>query len=134
MPPDPKAEEVGRWLQKAGEDLRVAELAVDADPPIAGAAAFHCQQAVEKALKGLLVHREVRPTKTHNIAKVGAAITDTDPDLEQTVDDADWLSPYAAEFRYPGDLDEPDIEEVRRALDLARRLVAKVENRVSPDD
>jgi HEPN domain-containing protein len=131
MPPDAKAEEVGQWLAKAKEDVRVAECLIVADPPMPGAVAFHCQQAVEKALKGLLIHREVRPTKTHSIAQVGVAIIDTDPDLEHTVDEADWLSPYAAEFRYPGDLSEPSVEELRPALELAREVVAKVEARVS---
>jgi HEPN domain-containing protein len=131
MPPDAKAKEVGEWLHKAHRDLRAAQLMMDADPPMADDAAFHCQQAVEKALKGLLIHRQIRPTKTHHIRKVGRAIADTDPDLEQLALDSDWLSPYAAEFRYPGDLDEPDVARVRRALQLARNVVARVEARVS---
>jgi HEPN domain-containing protein len=134
MPREAKAEEVGQWLDRAAEDLRVAGLVVDADPPMAGAAVFHCQQAVEKALKGLLVQRGKRPTKTHSIQEIGRAITGTDPDLDQMIADADRLSPYATEFRYPGDLDQPDIDEARRALDLARDVVAKVETRVSAGD
>jgi hypothetical protein len=36
--------EAGRWLAKADEDIAVAELALDREPPLVDPA-FHCQQA-----------------------------------------------------------------------------------------
>jgi HEPN domain-containing protein len=42
------------WLRKAEGDLRAAAVDLGADPPLVDDALFHCQQAVEKALKGLL--------------------------------------------------------------------------------
>jgi hypothetical protein len=40
------------WLRKAEGDLRAATVDLGAEPPLVDDALFHCQQAVEKALKG----------------------------------------------------------------------------------
>lgn len=40
------------WLLKARGDLRGAEVDLGASSPLTGDAAFHCQQAAEKTLKG----------------------------------------------------------------------------------
>ena len=43
------------WFEKARKDLRCAQIDLAADPPAPEDALYHCQQAAEKALKGLLV-------------------------------------------------------------------------------
>lgn len=46
-----------QWLEKCSHDLRVAQLAgTDTQADLADIAAFHCQQAVEKALKANAVY------------------------------------------------------------------------------
>ncbi len=42
------------WLEKATTDIRSAKADLDVTPPILTDALFHCQQAVEKALKAFL--------------------------------------------------------------------------------
>jgi len=37
--------EVRAWLHKASEDVRAAEVARAAQPPLSDAAVFHCQQS-----------------------------------------------------------------------------------------
>ncbi|MEB3861607.1 MAG: HEPN domain-containing protein [Desulfurococcales archaeon] len=51
------------WMRKALDDLRLAEAALEigVDP---GLAAFHAQQAVEKALKALLTAYKVKPPRS----------------------------------------------------------------------
>ena len=46
--------EVLRWLAYVDQDIRVVEIAMAEPSPILGPAAFHCQQAAEKYLKGFL--------------------------------------------------------------------------------
>jgi hypothetical protein len=41
-------QEVLAWLGVAEADRRVAGLCLNANPPLYGAAAYHCQQAAEK--------------------------------------------------------------------------------------
>jgi HEPN domain-containing protein len=59
------------WLFKAADDLRGADIDLAAVPPLTGDAAFHCQQAVEKALKALLAWYDVPFRKTHDLAEIG---------------------------------------------------------------
>ena len=42
------------WLAKALTDLLAADRLLHFDPPLAGAAVFHAQQAAEKVLKAFL--------------------------------------------------------------------------------
>ena len=57
MNPETRAE-AAAWLARARIDLRAARADLDASPPITSDALFHCQQAVEKALKGFLAAKE----------------------------------------------------------------------------
>jgi HEPN domain-containing protein len=55
MRPDPElVAETKSWLQKAQEDLAVAQHGLSAETPFLAAALFHAQQAAEKAFKGFL--------------------------------------------------------------------------------
>ena len=55
------------WLRKARHDLDSArKLAADPDP-LLDTAIYHCQQAAEKSIKGLLVLQDQRFEKTHDL-------------------------------------------------------------------
>jgi len=59
------------WVFLADRDLSVAEyLAVNMRPLPTEIIAFHCQQAVEKYLKGALVILDVEPPYIHNLDKL----------------------------------------------------------------
>jgi hypothetical protein len=45
-----------------------------------------------------------------------------DPALAAALDDANWLSPFGAEIRYPDDRPETLPSQELRACDLARRV------------
>ncbi len=50
MPHDPAlVAETRAWFRKAAEDLRAAEHALLAQPPLLGDLLFHCQQVAEKS-------------------------------------------------------------------------------------
>src|SRR5256885_948672 len=52
-------------------DLRAAALDLAADPPILDDLVFHCQQAVEKAMKAFLSWHDEPFGKTHNLETLG---------------------------------------------------------------
>jgi len=55
MPHDPaRVSDTKAWMRRAGHDLRAAAVDLAADPPVLDDLVFHCQQAVEKAMKSLL--------------------------------------------------------------------------------
>jgi HEPN domain-containing protein len=67
-PPDQVARELaGEWLGKADVDLSAASVLLSVGE-LYEVVAFHAQQAAEKALKALLVARQVEFTKTHDIS------------------------------------------------------------------
>jgi HEPN domain-containing protein len=58
-------------------------------------AAFHCQQAAEKALKGFLTWHSCTFRKTHNLEEIGEQCLTIDPSLRELVDQTVPLSEYA---------------------------------------
>ncbi len=126
MAPDARAKEVGAWLSRAELDLRASEVDLGVDPPLLADAAFHCQQAVEKALKALLTRHDHLFRKTHDIGELALACLEHEPSLEPMLRESAPLTEYAWRFRYPGEVFEPDRQEVEAALEVARRVVEAV--------
>jgi HEPN domain-containing protein len=63
---------------------------------------FDAQQAAEKALKAILVQRQVAFPKTHALADLLTLVAKAGIELPADVADATLLTPYAVEARYPG--------------------------------
>ncbi|MDQ3671086.1 MAG: HEPN domain-containing protein [Actinomycetota bacterium] len=126
MPRDARDEEAADWLARARQDLRAVEVDLDADPPLSGDAAFHCQQAVEKALKAVLARHGHVFRRTHDIGELALAVLEHEPLLEPLLRESVLLTDYAWRFRYPGEVFEPARAKVDEALDIARRVVAAV--------
>lgn len=125
---DARLEDARAWLDKAALDLRAAELLVGAsDAGLLGNAAFHAQQAAEKALKAFLAWHDEPFRKTHSIEELRKACVAIAPELATAIDGAVPLTEYAWKFRYPGDAGEPTPEETERALESARALVRAIE-------
>ena len=123
--PDDVRQEVVSWLRVADRDQRAARLCLEADRPLPDVAAFHCQQAAEKLLKGFLVHASIDFGKTHDLGRLGAVVASHFPPVvSMTVAMGDW-SNWNIAYRYPDIVapePEPTIEELIRALDLIARL------------
>jgi HEPN domain-containing protein len=122
------AEHVAAWLRKARRELEAAEWDLSATPPFLDDSVFHSQQAVEKALKGLLTARGVVFTKTHNIAELGVACIGVDASLEALLRRASRLTVYAWRYRYPGGAEEPPESEAREAIAVAHEVLAAVDD------
>ena len=90
-----------------------------AEPPFLDAVVFHCQQAVEKAPKFLAWH-DVPFRKTHDLEEIGEVCLRLNSSLEEVISRAVPLTEYAWKFRYPGELEEPSVEEADEALATAR--------------
>ena len=107
-----------RWIEKARRDVRAAELVIGEE--LYDEAAFHSQQAVEKALKALIVAKGLRAPKTHDIDFLLSILRRTG--IEVTWDEKlSNLTRYAVEMRYPGL--SADREEALEALETAKRVV-----------
>lgn len=126
-----KARLTREWLRKAANDLATAERVLD-DPPIPDTAAFHCQQAAEKALKAYLMWRDQPFRRTHDLKELLAQCAELDDAFNALAQAADRLGDFAVAARYPEPPEEPTVESARLALQLARRVVGFVRDRLPP--
>lgn len=114
-----KEELTRSWLVKAKRDLLSAYELASADTPLLDTAAYHCQQAAEKAIKGFLLFHDVRFEKTHDIEVLVSQASEVDSSFIVCIEAARILTPLAVEFRYPGDYVEPETDEYREAFESA---------------
>jgi HEPN domain-containing protein len=122
MSGDDAAALTAEWLRFAREDL------VGAEADLADRVAheprhvcFGAQQAAEKALKAMLVARQMRFPLKHDLEELANLIGA--PAAELRPADLAELSEWAVASRYP-DFDEPTWADAERAVDAARRIVA----------
>ena len=125
-PDDARRADARAWLSKAAADLRGASIDLAATPPLLEDALFHCQQAAEKTLKGLLAWHDAPFRKTHNLEELGRDVVRLHPELTDVIDRASLLTEYAWKFRYPGDVETPSESEARDAMALAHEAHAAV--------
>lgn len=114
-----RREFVRQWLRKADEDLAAARLLMTESPDLCYASAFHAQQAAEKYLKATLVWHQVEFPKTHDIGLLLRLVATTDSVLIAGLGGAEELTVYSVEVRYPSDLPDPTLTQVREAFGLA---------------
>ena len=117
-----REELVRSWLIKANRDILSAHELASAQMPLLDTAAYHCQQAAEKAIKGYLLFYDVRFEKSHDIVLLITQAVDIDASFSGFFDAARLLTPLAVEFRYPGDYIEPEFEEFQEAYEAAQAL------------
>ena len=121
MPPAREA----AWLQKADNDLLAADNNLAASRVPFDAVCFHCQQAAEKSLKGLLVFLGTGAPRTHDLLAVLEQIKPLlTSDIEAKVRSACIvLNPYAIEIRYPDEAVFPTVEDAGEAREAAGVVV-----------
>jgi HEPN domain-containing protein len=108
------------WLRKADLDCDVAARLVSEGDRFRDIVAFHCQQAVEKYLKSILVRHQVEFRKTHDIERLLYILRGVEPSIAEGLAGAKWLTPFGVDIRYPGDFPETLPGDETRALGLAQ--------------
>ena len=115
-PDDPRA-----WLRYARSDLALAR--AEAPEIYLEHLCFHAQQAVEKALKAVLIMRGVRFPYTHDIADLATNLEQSGLLVPDHVKAAEALSRFATETRYPGFEGKVTPEEYQQSIALAEAVV-----------
>lgn len=127
---DAKREDTIAWFTKARSDLAKARHAMTAKEPFRDDAVYHCQQAIEKAMKSLLTWHDVPFRKTHSLEELGCQCIVIDQSLQTIVDQAVPLSEYAWKFRYPGEDELPTEDETEEALTIAQAVIDVIGNKL----
>jgi HEPN domain-containing protein len=118
------------WLARAKGDLAIASA-----PLPEGAfwedLCFHAQQAAEKALKAVYQHNSWKFRYTHDLEDLISGLKKKGLYVPNDIVEADVLTGYAWEARYPG-LDEPVLpEEHKEAVQQAKTVVIWAESELS---
>jgi HEPN domain-containing protein len=120
--------EARRWLAILEEDLRVSRQCLAMDPIALGTGAYHCQQAVEKTLKALLVVAGVGFRRTHDLDELVDLAREPHPELAGDLTEVRRLTYWGTAYRYPEIEEEieplPSVAEIEAALASVERLVA----------
>ncbi|MCE5237678.1 HEPN domain-containing protein [bacterium] len=127
-PTSPDPDVLAQWLHSAQSDLLYSEIA-----PPAGAMyeqpSFHAQQAVEKALKALMLSLDEEPPYIHDIRALLALLHEK-MDLPDSFHEAADLTAYAVATRYPTSVPPVSREDWEAAVRIAREVVTWVQERL----
>lgn len=88
-------EEIKRWWNYAVSDMKTAEYLFEGKKY--KDASFYCQQAVEKALKALLLKGNRKIIKVHDLVKLARELNLS----EEILEDCERLSIVYVDSRYP---------------------------------
>ena len=119
-----------QWLDKAGQDMEACGILLASEPSVNYPVCFHAQHAAEKYIKALLTWRQIEFPKTHAIELLLDLLKQTDAEMAGSLQGAAALTPYGVDVRYPGDQPEPNLENTRNAVELARRVKELISNRL----
>lgn len=122
------AEEAGRWLAYAEDDLRLAKAVLSMTDVKPGQACYHAQQAGEKALKAVLILAGVPVGRTHDLVYLGGMVPAGWNSRFAPTDLAD-LGRWAVEARYPDATGgtEATSADAQGAVSLAENVVEAAE-------
>ncbi|KPL09722.1 hypothetical protein AMJ85_06175 [candidate division BRC1 bacterium SM23_51] len=119
------------WLVQAQSDLNLARGARRIEGVLPEQVAFHAQQCAEKAVKAVLVARDVRFPPTHSIQMLADLCEKAGLAVPAFVSESVELTPYAVGGRYlelPEPLGETDLD---RAIELAASVLAWAEQQIA---
>jgi HEPN domain-containing protein len=117
-----------QWLDKAEMDLAVINILQKSKSAPTSATAFHCQQAIEKYLKGFLGFNDVAFAKTHDLNILLELCLQKDAAFK--ILNRDYIADiktYAVNTRYPGEEYEPPEKELVAYVKVVKQVKFLVE-------
>jgi HEPN domain-containing protein len=117
-PTDPRA-----WLLRAKGNLNLAEKGARLKGVLLEDLCFNAQQAAEKALKAVCLAQNMDIPRTHSLVHLMDIWETKGIEIPKSVRDADILTQYAVQSRYPSITEEVTRAEYRDALKLAANVV-----------
>jgi HEPN domain-containing protein len=91
------------WLEKAGRDLKSAKV-LKQNNCGNDVVAFHCQQAIEKSLKGYLLKQTGQVAEGHSLIYLCKESSNFLAEFKKRLKDCAFVNQYYIETRYPADV------------------------------
>jgi HEPN domain-containing protein len=90
------------WVKKAEQDYALAQQSIRSNIPVYDGVCFHCQQCIEKYLKGLMEEIGLSIPKTHFLDTLLTSLAPYHAALRSYRRGLLFLSVFAVDTRYPG--------------------------------
>ena len=126
-----KNDVVKKWIQRARSNLMRANQQNIHPDILYEDLSFDCQQAVEKALKGLLRYYDLEIPHIHSIGKLLSILEDNGFIIPDYVKEGIILTDYAVQTRYPGDYESVFEEEFKNILEISNKIFDWVIDRIT---
>lgn len=111
------------WLKRAESNYAIAKRGRTSKKILFDDLCFECQQTVEKALKGLLIFYDLEFYKTHDISLLLKTLKNTSVDIPKIIYNAEELTQYAKNSRYPGNYDPATSVDYKSSLKIAEKVL-----------
>jgi HEPN domain-containing protein len=117
------------WVNLAENDYRLAQMAINAEPPISEGACFHAQQCAEKYLKAYLQDQGVEVPRTHHLMVLFDLCLSLGAVFERLRDPLNEVDGYAVAVCYPGvsvskELGSSALKMAEIVRDIVRRALS----------
>ena len=116
------------WLDRAKSSLKISKTSKDEDIFYEDLC-FQAQQAVEKALKGLLIFYNAELEKTHNLVSLIKELSKYS-DIPEEIKETAILNDYAVQTRYPGDYTPINENEYNNAVTITEKCINWVDKKI----
>jgi HEPN domain-containing protein len=113
---------VAAWIEKGDHDLGSAKVIFQYIPDYFDTIAFHCQQAVEKYLKALLIFYDSEFQKTHDLTYLLELLSRNKKIDSKLFEKAITLNNFSIEIRYPNQNIHLTKEELIEAIEIAEEF------------
>lgn len=130
MPPDTK--DLGtpeEWLKRARSNLAIAKQPKPEDVYWEDLC-FEAQQAAEKALKAVLLFKNIQFRFVHDLAELLTLLERNSILFPENIRSAAELTDFSVEARYPGPSETVTEEEFKEAFQIAEAVVAWAESQI----
>jgi len=107
------------WINKADHDLGSAKIIYLHLPDYFDTIAFHCQQAVEKYIKAILVYRKIEFDRSHDLIYLLELLPEDIQVTTEQFNKAASLNGLSVQIRYPNQRIHLTKEELEEAIAIS---------------
>jgi len=110
------------WIEKADHDLGSAKIIYSYLPDYSDTIAFHCQQAVEKYIKSVLLFNNIEFQRSHDLIYLLDLASQKIEVPGKWFKSAAILNGYGVQIRYPETVITLTKEEIESAIQIAEEF------------
>ncbi len=119
---------VREWVRKAEQDWTALQVLAQGDVGlVADVMAFHAQQCAEKYLKAMLQKHGMAPPRIHSLSALLDMLNASEENFDTIRAECEYLSPFAVNFRYPGE--ESTRDDAVEAMNCAETIRKEIRGR-----